>query len=29
MTPENAAGQPPRRAGLTPGNAELPGKYGG
>ncbi|MGH3403549.1 MAG: hypothetical protein ACRDRJ_13780 [Streptosporangiaceae bacterium] len=29
MTPENAAGQPPQRAGLTLENAELPGKYAG
>ena len=29
MTPENAAGQPPQRAGLTPENAELLAEYGG
>jgi hypothetical protein len=29
VTPENAAGQPPQRAGLTPENAELLTEYGG
>ena len=29
MTPENAAGQPPQRAGLTPENAELFAEYAG
>ncbi len=27
MTPENAAGQPPQPAGLTPENAELLAEY--